>query len=444
MSRDRGQLLLVGALALAISFVAVALILNSAIYTHNLASRSDGEEASATFARDARLNAGRALDHANRVNGPSGYSAVQTGFIDALGDLDAAVGRYGATDGRLVAVTHVAGSDAEGVRVADTVAGGSDFMPAYGDTNDWTVATGATVRSYDMRVQQSNLVDLSSTPNLDDLASLSTPPFVVEFDDGTTAYRVGIYDDSGITVLVSEVGSSDAVSCTVGTTTATVSFSEAELNNDPCEPLTVLESLDDTVTIRYLNPGSVTGSYKLVVDRVTPDGANGVGPFTHAVDAANHAYHCGNDGTVKATYNGQSGSYPRVTRAIYESRIRTTHDSARSTAAHEWRIAPHERVRPQTPRATSFVVAETANDNEFDVSWSVTDPNGDSVTVTAEVTEQGDDDSNPTKSISEGPVIVDDGEGPYTFRLTLSDGSGNTRTVTQTHAEDSDETGCPA
>lgn len=57
--RDRGQMLLVGAFALSLVFVALALLLNSAIYTENLTTRSSGDDTQETveFSREARLTA---------------------------------------------------------------------------------------------------------------------------------------------------------------------------------------------------------------------------------------------------------------------------------------------------------------------------------------------------------------------------------------------------
>ena len=55
-TRDRGQMILVGAFALSMTFVALALLLNSAVYTENLASRSidAGASEAIEFREEAR------------------------------------------------------------------------------------------------------------------------------------------------------------------------------------------------------------------------------------------------------------------------------------------------------------------------------------------------------------------------------------------------------
>lgn len=66
--RERGQLVLLSGLLLATSLVALVLILNSAIYTENLATRNDGVPATDAieYRENARQGAAGAIEHVNR------------------------------------------------------------------------------------------------------------------------------------------------------------------------------------------------------------------------------------------------------------------------------------------------------------------------------------------------------------------------------------------
>jgi len=83
---DRGQIILIAALALAVTFIGLALVVNSAIYTQNLASR--GEVAGSNDALEMRAmvetNVGQGVTAANRYN-HSSQTALETGLRESMG-----------------------------------------------------------------------------------------------------------------------------------------------------------------------------------------------------------------------------------------------------------------------------------------------------------------------------------------------------------------------
>ena len=451
--RERGQLLLIGGLALAISLVTIALVLNSAIYTHNLASRYDspGDEVLAANSEVAD-SVGSEIRYANDAHADQGYSDIRANYTNGTADIEATMAEEAAVDGHVLRVAD-AGNGVEGVRIVDEASGGSSFYPRYGTPNEWTLADQSRVRSFRIR-EASGLASLSTADaedllGLSDLTSLGglTSAFVVVFDDGSTEYRVTLYDDTdlgGPTVMIHEDGTGAYRTCTTGSTPVRVDFTAGSFNGEPCASLGVLAGLSGPIEVRYYYGDEITGKYRFVADGNVDGTGIGAGPFTDRVDTANNGEHC----SSPTYYSASSSRYPRISPAIYATEVETTYQSDRVEYQGTQRVAPAElRGEPQAPRVNSFTVTEPdpdTNDGEYTVSWSVEDPNGDSVTVTLEVTDI-DDTKNPAISGQTGTTTVDldDGQGPYTFTLTASDGP-NTRTVTQNHAEDGGDTGCPA
>lgn len=464
-ARERGQLLLVGALALAVSLVAIALILNSAIYTHNLASRYDSPaEEAVTFARDARLGAGGTMTYVNERFAEDGWSTVKSEYVDGLADVEAGVTRDLAVNGRIVRVEHVSGSATRGVRIADDEAGGSTFEPAtpsglVGSDTDWTVAPDVRVRKYDMRVDESFLGEITSDGDveslLDDPTGLNTG-FVIEFDDGTDEWLVALYDDGTGTVnlMVHEDGTTKYQTCTTTTATATIEFTESEVNGKYCRPLSFVHDLSGTYTIRYYNSDKAGGSYELTADRTVDNTlSNSAGPFTDVVDDINYGEHC----SGPTYHGGASDDYPRVSPALYSTEVRTVFDGPRVTFEGTQRVAPEEvSPPPGTPRVLSWSVSEAdtlLNAGKYDLSWDVMDPDGadSAVDVTIEVVEPDGETKTFSGGTGDGSATVDtdDESGIYTIRLIVDDGpddsvvDGNSRRVVQRHDDDGDETGCP-
>lgn len=455
---ERGQLILIGALALAVSLVAIALVLNSAIYTHNLASRYDspGDDAS-TFSRDAVIGAGGAIDYANHRYADQGYSTILDKYKTGLNDVEKGFAGDVGVNGRIARIQHVSGSSERGVYVADKEPGGSTFEAAtpsglLGENTDWTVAPNVRARQFHVRVDNSTLNDLTSVDAEDYIEDLTATNegFTVEFADGSDEWRVIVYDDGGVNVMVHRVNSLKFETCTTTSTEATIEFTDAEINGDRCEPLSFVEDLSGLYTVRYYNSDFAGGSYQLTADRTIDGLSNSDGPFTDVVDDLNYGNHC--DGP---TYNGaSSGNYPMVAPVIFQSTVEMTYDGPDITYSRQEDVAPELPGNDLvTPRVTSFDVDEAdteAGDGEFTVSWSATDPNSDAVDTIIEIVEpDGETKTFYSPGSSPATLDVDDELGVYNITLTVDDGpddtaiDGNSRTVFQRHDDDGDETGCP-
>jgi hypothetical protein len=461
--RERGQLMLIGGLALAISLVAIALVLNSAIYTHNLASRynSPGDDIVESN-RDVRESASSQIRHANDEYADGGYGSIGTsntvlgeyGF--GISDIESEIAEDGALNGRVLRASHTSAS--QGVRIADAESGGSDFKSGTG-ASDWTVVVDGQARSYQIVALTSGTVSETTSNVLGGL--LASSAFTIRLDedgDGTDDWRVAIYEDgdtgaSDISVTVENVAASTFQTCTVAETRVEIDFTQARVGSQSCSALLFFEDLSTPYDVRYEKGGNIGGSYRMIVDSVVDGPGSEVGPFTDRVDAANHAYHCGDDGDPKATFeSASSGNYPQVSPAIYSTEIETIYESDEVTYQGTQRVAPGEAgVEPVTPRVTQFDVFDgSAGDNSFDITYAVSDPNDNLAEVDIEIADgDGEPPITGISGGSAGPNTVtrtDSGGGssPYQISITVEDTDGNSRTVTQTHDDDGDSTDCPA
>ena len=83
---DRGQMIIVAAFVLAVSIVALALILNSAIFTQNLASRSGSSGTTEALAERSSVEqgVGDLMYHLNYEDNPGTYLALETEMDSSL------------------------------------------------------------------------------------------------------------------------------------------------------------------------------------------------------------------------------------------------------------------------------------------------------------------------------------------------------------------------
>jgi hypothetical protein len=447
--------MLVGGLALAVTIVVLALVLNSAIYTHNLASRSDSAASeSLTLGEDTRRGVGGIVDSVNSErDSTDDFGALRTDYGAALESWESSTRNLTGSNGRAVSVTGA--SEREGVRIVD--GDGSTFYPRSGPMSPWTVATEVRVRQFEMEVSAGSLVSETTGTVEGDLAGSGA--FTVAFDedgDGTPEWEVAIYEDADtgsdtdVSVTVHDVDASSHETCTAVRSDVVVDVTGAEVGTEECEPLGFLAESDGPYDVRFHNGGAVGGRYELTVDRVAgSDLTDETGPFTNAVDARNYQYHCGDDRSPARTYYPASSSdYPRVSPAIYSAEIETGFVGSDTTVRGRQRVALDEPGgEPRAPRVTKFDVSEgTSGDGEYTIDWAVEDPNGDLAEVrlsvagslAATVSLSGDSADPPATTVSGGSGSDD------TIEIRVEDANTNTRTTTRTHDDDGSVGGCPA
>ncbi len=271
---DRGQLLVIFGLIIAVSFVALAVALNAAIFSENLSTREsvDSEEAAA-YAADARSAAGDAYDETND-GGAANATAAGTEFGDLIGEWADARQREAAAEGadfRLNRTAHI------GWRLEQTA--DRSFAPADDDdAANWTVAADARdVAGFRLNVTRADLYDGTlGADTIDDEA------FRVNVSNGTVDWELYVFRDTGNSTVVVYGGDptspddlgdllSAPESCAATTDRAVVDFRAATLDGSDCDALVFDDDLEGNVSIRYENVQNstrerVNGTYRVVVN----------------------------------------------------------------------------------------------------------------------------------------------------------------------------------
>ncbi|WP_436927251.1 DUF7261 family protein [Halosimplex amylolyticum] len=242
----RGQIILVGAFALAVVFVALALVMNAAIYTENLATRSESAETSNAhaFHRATETMAVESFRYAHTAHSGD-HDALNQSVRDAVESYHNATRRQQAAHGQL---TNVSVATTPGVNVTDDP---SDFSDS--GTDDWTIAT-------DVSDTRKFRLDVESWSGSD-----SDELWVVA-DGGDTWYLNVSYDSAASEY---EIGVNDSGSYESCTTTATapltVDFSEGTVDGADC-PALDLGSVSGPYDLGIRNGSVADGEYTMVVD----------------------------------------------------------------------------------------------------------------------------------------------------------------------------------
>lgn len=296
--RGRGQLLLVGALLLATAVIAIALILNTVIFTENLATRDranaiDGPREFRGLATDATADG---IEHVNRANNTS-HAALRSNLTTYLGDWTRASARQRASDGVAVNVSVV--ETTAGTRVMQSN-GSRNFTAGDAEVGDgnWTLSEGHRVRQFRLNVSRDSLYNLGTIDELTDTnnETITENAFHVVADDGTPA-RVYLFrdDDDDVRLLVEQGGTyagGNDPDCQSDDSWVTVDLVNATVDGQACSALETLGPvLADSPDVAYENAtlgddDRAAGRYDLLVkgnvSRSDPyyDAGSGQSPFT--------------------------------------------------------------------------------------------------------------------------------------------------------------------
>lgn len=262
---DRGQLILIAAFILAVSFVVLALVVNSAIFTENLATRED------------MPGSHDALDHRYEVEQSVGelVMAINGNNSDGstIGDIDDNIGTQGGSQqaslGRVVSISH--DSQEDGLKIAQ-----DNFERNFTniDGNEsWTVAEGVS--------QTRNFgIDLNLTDE-DILDDITSDPFtvIVNDTDADDQWNLSIGGDNilndGVEIEVETIHGETAT-CTgeVEDNNATVDITGATVAGEPCHALSKLQDDGtemwfganiDEYDIEFENADNIEGTYSFII-----------------------------------------------------------------------------------------------------------------------------------------------------------------------------------
>lgn len=450
--RPRAQLLIVGAILLGVIFVGIALVINSAIFAENVATRqNDVGSDIQTFRSVAAAGVGDAIRSTNREGAGDPFTQLRDGsYHPRVEALSGQLANRRSLEGASVDIVPV--DSRPGTQIVDNDTS-TDLLPRGGAPTNWTMAPTSHIRSFELTVEPDSGSDLGTA-----LTGGSGDAFVVTLSPtagSAPAHEVAIYADGGTRVAVSEVGSSTVRECEADAAAVTVSLTgRPRVDGAYCRALDPVADAPGTYNVTVTNGDRATGTYRLTVDR--PDGpTTPAAVLDEQVDRANYGLAC----SSSRTYHDTTGEAPYSVPAIYAGTVELYYQGQQSESRTTTRVTPAQAGDGlTTPLVASLAVTDGSNasgngDAAFDVDWTVEDPDGDLDSVTVEARNRDDDTitSNTTDLSGAGGNASgsasftdagDDGD-EYALTVTVTDGT-DSRSRTVHHLADGDETGCPA
>ena len=276
---DRAQLILITGLTLAVLLVAVVLLLNTVIYTENLATR--GVDAGGTDAAEFRASTGadvgEMIDRANRDEGATVEFVI--GVVETYRDQ---VRDHRLQDGTVVDVVPDEGSAVTGWYVAQDRLG-NDTDPEYRtftaddeagtDGANWTLATNVTAtRGYGLTIDADSVSELDAAAN--ETFEEDAYTLQVTGTDGSSwslyVYRTD--SDSNVTVTVAgesvESRTVEPVTDDAGINVVQVDITDGTVNGAGWSALRWAEGVEDGSTayaIAYEHGDRIAGTYELTI-----------------------------------------------------------------------------------------------------------------------------------------------------------------------------------
>ncbi|WP_423999374.1 DUF7261 family protein [Haloarcula salina] len=331
--RERGQIILIAAFALAVTFVSLALIVNSAIFTENLASR--GETAGGDGALDARAmvetSVERSVAAANRYNHSAPEAAVERDVRAASRQR----GKQQALTGGLVNTSNPHDYH-YGSRIAMNDSGGGNFTAngLSGGASDWQLVEGVdengrphAVRAFEMEIKKGGALD---STDLDPLSGRFT---VVVNNTGSpsrqwtvTLWREDLNPDRIHVRTERPGGAARECAKTIPADEFAVSLTDGTVDGRPCHALGYDQAADTyfgygagvstPYNVSFQNGDQVKGNYSFVT-------ANS--PATTTLDSGPSA-----------------GPAPYMTSAVYEVEVAFTYANPSINYTTQIRVAPGE------------------------------------------------------------------------------------------------------
>lgn len=308
---DRGQIVLLVGFTLAVLFVALALILNSAIYAENLATRSETGAGDGPISVRNEVQSGTAsiLDFVNTYNNTAA-SHVTDNLTATVEDYREVAGRRAAVDGRLLNVSIE--SIAMGSRLGQTNA--TRNLTRRDGTANWTLASGVHARSLVFDIEDNRTSSTSCSPG--------GKCFQLNATSGGDVWRMAVYENS--TDMVIEVEGVDGTVATCspspdGSTRASIDLAAGTIDGTACPALRT-SMPGPPYDLEVVHGDLATGTFEVIVDDDTiapsPDPDRYFGPT--------------------------ASESPRVTHAAYATEIRITQRSERLVYNGTVRVAPGE------------------------------------------------------------------------------------------------------
>lgn len=272
---DRGQLFLVGALALAVTFVVLALVMNGVIYTENVS------------ARDLATSTAPAIEYENEAKsvaahliaderGGDDYDEMTANVISGLAAWNSATHPFDSVEARIAGIENPTAGPGTALSQDPQDPQDPRSLTDVADTESWTLADGVNTRD----------AWIATTPSVSESDIENQTYADLTGDDGPFHLNVTVGGEEDLTVFVYEdQDSTDADACVAVFDADSYENSECvasdsiyvdlvdgtyaesmDENGEPMDELPVLERVGEGHTLAFGNGDGATGTYQFVVD----------------------------------------------------------------------------------------------------------------------------------------------------------------------------------
>jgi hypothetical protein len=268
---DRGQIILIAGFALAVIFVALALVVNSAIFTENLATRGE-----TTGGSDALIERHQVEESVTTIveNVNNDSTDPATEIERSVENLSLQSSAQNAQSGRITTVQIDPESKVARLYQENDSRG---YVNATGVV-DWTLATDADrIRTVKFNVTTANLAVVNKSER--------GQAFNFFINDSSNTWTMSVYDSypagGQYNVTVTENGIEEGT-CSVSSTSfidIEVKSGEVEANGNPCITSGGYPGYSNNTT-RFENGDEATGNYSILIeepDRIESDNFNETG-----------------------------------------------------------------------------------------------------------------------------------------------------------------------
>jgi len=313
-SPESGQVLVVGGVLFALALLALATVLNAAVFTGELATRrsSVGEDRALGYQHAAEHGVGGSIYHVNYYDYAS-RERLADALAGRVGNWSERASRHYAANRVLATTTRRDVTNGSYIFQA----GNGAFTAADG-AEGWTLASDVTgTRRFSMNVTRDALAEPASTDTLSDLTDAE--PLRVRATNGSATAEVLVYaqDDAVVVRVVSPSEGLLSERCSATGERVTVAITAGRVGGEPCAPL-AFPLVTGAYEVSYRNGDAVAGRYGLVTDRPAADldrepyAPGTTGPDPHAVPAVYAV-------TLDITYTAEELHYTTTERVAPEA-----------------------------------------------------------------------------------------------------------------------------
>ncbi|WP_302080343.1 DUF7261 family protein [Salinibaculum rarum] len=260
---DRGQIIIVAAFALGVIFIALAVVVNTAIFTGNLATRGQGtsDDDALQYRHEIEQSVGTVITEINRQHDGNDSTHLKNWAKENVTEINIQGGRQKATNGRVATIDYA--SMKNGTRFVNE---SGDFTGDTTDPTTWQVASDVS----NTRALKFTITDRTALAG-------SSNAFTLSLNGSNDNYwNMTLFNPSGnrVNVTVSN-GDGEVASCTrSGSGSLEVAVTSGLVDGRPCSALTVSGDRDmwfgsgisAPYNITYDNADEIEGDYEGVVD----------------------------------------------------------------------------------------------------------------------------------------------------------------------------------